>query len=733
MSNSDELLILDDIPGERLKTATWRVLSVDDDEDFQAALAFSLRHATILDRNIELLQARSMAEALKLLARSRDIAVVLVDMVMESEDAGLQLTKAIRTMLGYADTRIVLLTGQPGFAPIDSVMHDYDLSDYCLKSEINRRGIKNILTGVIRSYRDLSKISFARRSLNLILETSNRMVGCRNPRELASIVLDELARILSLDGSGIVCVHDDTSKPFQLDNITIVGATGALGGAVGQSVACLPILETQQAILEALRTGTNRHCSDGMALYFPTHLSIKRYAVFIACQRELESTEHELLKVFIETAARGFGSAHLLGNLETLAFHDKLVDLPNRTALLRQLDRVIKSGACANQSLIKIDIDDFGGVCVTFGREHANKILVAISEVLRAAFPPPLFIARGAPDLFFLLGRDDVITVEAVMAVFEQPLKVEDSEYRISACYALLPSSAITGDAERVMAAASTTMRVAKANGPGSVMLYQPTIEERSREQFKISANLAVATRNKQLYTLVQPQIDMNTGAIIGGELLLRWDLNGSPVPPDVFIPIAERSALIHDVGRLVIGDVLGYLGQLAQRGQTDLVLSINTSPRELAEADYVDRLLRACEQAGVSPARLEIEILESTVMQRFDVACAQLSRFRQAGGRVALDDFGTGMTSLAYLMELPYDRIKIDRRFVHNLCQGDGNQLLAKLVIQLAHSLGKEVLAEGVETPAQVEWLRENGCRFGQGWYYAKALPFDEFLARLG
>jgi len=146
-------------------SAPWRILAVDDDVDFQNALAFSLKDAILLDRPIELTQAFSMSAAARILARGPEFAVVLADVVMETEDAGLRLAKAIREMLGYFDTRIILLTGQPGFAPIDSVMSRYDLSDYCLKSDINRRGIKNILTGSLRAYRDIAAVSFARRSL----------------------------------------------------------------------------------------------------------------------------------------------------------------------------------------------------------------------------------------------------------------------------------------------------------------------------------------------------------------------------------------------------------------------------------------------------------------------------------------------------------------------------------------------------------------------------------------
>lgn len=226
---TDEMpLAYSDEPGDdSIARPTWRILAVDDDADFQEALSFSLQDAFLLDRQIELVKAYSLAEAVRILAKGTEFAIVLVDVVMETEDAGLRLAKAIREMLGYADTRIILLTGQPGFAPIDSVMSRYDLSDYCLKSDINRRGIKNILTGSLRAYRDIAAVSFARRSLNLILETSNRLVGKRSHQEIATIVLAEITRMLSLPAEGLVCVRATEAIPEVPDQILVIGAAGA--------------------------------------------------------------------------------------------------------------------------------------------------------------------------------------------------------------------------------------------------------------------------------------------------------------------------------------------------------------------------------------------------------------------------------------------------------------------------------------------------------------------------
>lgn len=711
-------------------SAPWRILAVDDDVDFQNALAFSLKDAILLDRPIELTQAFSMSAAARILARGPEFAVVLADVVMETEDAGLRLAKAIREMLGYFDTRIILLTGQPGFAPIDSVMSRYDLSDYCLKSDINRRGIKNILTGSLRAYRDIAAVSFARRSLNLILETSNRLVAKRRHEEIANIVLHEITRMLSLPPEGIVCVQSHPTAAVDPREVQVIGAAGRLASLVGTTAAELPNEEIAGALITALQEKHDVSTRDGNVLFFPPHLTFEHYAVYVATGRKLQQTEYELLKVFIDTAARGFGTAKLLNSLERQAFVDPLLDIGNRNAMLREIQRAIDNPESAPQNLLNIDIDNFKGINAAFGSEHATQLLIAVRDAVLKVFYPPHFVARVAPDLFYVIGPAELVHFESAEPIFAEPLTVDGNEYRITACYALVPLAEGGSTPEDILRAANASMRAAKANGPGSRQRYDPALEVEARRRFAISSNLAQALPAKELTTLIQPQIDLNSGRMIGGEVLLRWNHAGKFIPPSEFIPIAEQSALIHKIGQAVIDQTFAALAALTQAGREDLTLSINVSPREFENEDYVTALLARCAAAGIPPSRIELELLETAAMTHFDRICGQLNQFRQAGGSVAIDDFGTGMSSLAYLMELPHDRIKIDRGFIAKLQSGTPSQRLTGMIVDLGRSLNKTVIAEGVETAFQADWLLARGCQQAQGWHYARALKLDEFIA---
>jgi predicted signal transduction protein with EAL and GGDEF domain len=503
-----------------------------------------------------------------------------------------------------------------------------------------------------------------------------------------------------------------------------------LAPLIGSTTAKLPDQEIAVALETALRDERDVNLPSGNVLFFPPHLSFEHYAVYVATGRQLQQTEYELLKVFIDTAARGFGTAKLLNSLERQALVDPLLDIGNRNAMVREIQRAIDTPGAAPQNLLKIDIDNFNGINSAFGSEHAAQLLIAVRDAVQKVFPAPHFLARVAPDMFYVIGPGEQVNFESAEPIFAEPLTVDGNEYRITACYALLSLSDVGNSPEEVLRAINASMRAAKSNGPGSRQHFDPVFEAEARRRFAVSSDLAQALSGQELTTLIQPQIDLSSGRLIGGEVLLRWNHAGKAVPPGEFIPIAEQSALIHKIGQVVIAQTFDALLALAQAGRDDLTLSINVSPREFENGDYVTLLLTRCAAASISPSRIELEVLESAAMTNFDRIRSQLHQFRQAGGSIAIDDFGTGMSSLAYLMELPHDQIKIDRSFIARLDSSEASQRLTRTIIDLGLGLNKVVIAEGVETQAQADWLLAHGCQQAQGWHYARAMALHDFIA---
>ncbi|TVO67156.1 GGDEF/EAL domain-containing response regulator [Denitromonas ohlonensis] len=708
----------------------WRILAVDDDQGFQQALAHALRDLHILGRPLELLQAYSLSEAAHLLGKDRDFAVILADVVMETEDAGLRLVKGVREMLGLHEPRIVLLTGQPGFAPVDEVMETYDLSDYCLKSDLASRGLKNVLTAAIRSYSQLSAVSSARKGLQLILEASNRLTAARTIEQIASAVLVELADLLKVPAEGIVCVEGlDGAEAAPAAEPVIIGAAGRFEAYLKGSLMALPDRSIADSITAAL---TGRHPiarDDFQVLYFPRQHAMADYAVYLATGRPLVAAEHELLGVFAANASKGFGNVALISRLDRMAYEDELLHIPNRAALLREIERLRIGKNGGRHRMLLIDLDNFSGLNDAFGVALGNRILGALIEPLRQAFPPPAMLARVTADLFAVIGPAEQIDSTQAMTVFEQPLRLDNTLYRLTACTTELTLDAVAGNADELLRAAWTSLRAAKQRGPGTRVAYDPDIERQAGERFALMSRLGQDLQRDALFLVFQPQVCLSTGRIVGAEALLRWRTDAGLIPPGEFIPVAEKSVYIHAIGDRVVQQACEALKAIDAAGLNDLPLSVNVSARQFDAPGLAERVAAHCAEAGVELHRLALEITETAAMRNFSQVAQALRAHRAAGGIVAIDDFGTGQSSLEYLRDLPADHLKIDLSFVRHLEQDERCRQIASMIIKLGRSLGVGLIAEGVETRGQADWLRDNGCQTGQGWLFAKPLPLPEFI----
>ncbi|KAA3655047.1 MAG: EAL domain-containing protein [Proteobacteria bacterium] len=731
---SDDALIgfRDEAPPSAAAPASpWRVLAVDDDRGFQQALAHALRDLHILGRPVELQQAYSLSEAAHLLARDRDFAVILADVVMETEDAGLRLVKGVREMLGLHEPRIVLLTGQPGFAPVDAVMESYDLSDYCLKSDLASRGLKNVLTAAIRGYSHLIAVTSARKGLQLILEASNRLTTARTIEQIASAVLVEVADLLRVPAEGIVCVEgQDDTDDAPPGGPVIIGAAGQFETYLKGSLQTLP----DRSIAECIAAALNGHHpiarDDCQVLYFPRQHAMADYAVYLATGRPLEASEHELLGVFAANASKGFGNVALISRLDRMAFEDELLHIPNRAALMREIERLRIGNGGQQQRMLLIDLDDFSGLNDAFGVVLGNRILAALVAPLRQAFPPPAMISRITADLFAIVGPAALIDDTRAMAVFDQPLRLDDTSYRLTACTTQIDLDAVPGSAAELLRAAWTSLRAAKLRGPGSRAAYDPDIERRAGERFAMMSRLGQDLQHDALFLVFQPQVDLATGRIVGAEALLRWRTETGLIPPGEFIPVAEKSVYIHAIGDRVVQQACAALKALDAAGLGTLSISVNVSARQFDAPGLAERVAAHCAEAGVDLRRLALEITETAVMGHFGQVAQALRHYRAAGGSVAIDDFGTGLSSLEYLRDLPADHLKIDLSFVRHLEHDERSRQIARMIIKLGHSLGVGLIAEGIETQGQADWLRENGCQEGQGWLFARPLPLAEFIA---
>ncbi|MFP6847078.1 MAG: EAL domain-containing protein [Pseudomonas sp.] len=729
----EQLAFSDDLTGSASQLV-WRVLAVDDDINFQRATAFALGDMAVLGKRIELIQAFSSREASMLLAEYDDIALVLLDVVMETEDAGLRLVKSLREVIGNRETRVVLLTGEPGLAPAHEVMRDYDINDYWTKSELGADRLLTVLTAAVRGYSQLKVVSSARRGLQMIVESSNALFCSKSTRDLSAKILSEITSLLGLQAEGIVCVRVEDQVLDAAPNARVVSASGRFTNSIDGDLESLQDPQVVAALRRCLLEQQTLNLSDCTVLFFPQYQAGADYACYIASSRTLSSTEMELLKVFSASISRGLHSVALFSRLEEMAYQDDLLAIPNRNALIRMLDMALNSEAKDQRVLVLVDIDNFSGANTAFGTGYGDFILGLVAKRLRDAFDSSVLIARVRDDLFAILGLKEQVCAADIVALFHHHSRAHELGQVHSLSSVTMHLSDFSGSARAALQDALLALKQAKQLGHDQHGIYDPTLQRAHAESYRLLLALRDAVDAGQISVALQPQVDLQTMRVIGVEALARWrNSDGQMVPPLSFIPLAEATGYILLLGDLLMRLALQAAKQLADAGYPQIRVAINVSAPQLLQHDFVERFKSHLVSAGVAPEQVEVEITESVAMRNFDAVCEKLRALRSMGVEVAIDDFGTGFSSLNYLRVLPADRLKIDRSFVLEIGEVSDQQMIAEAIIQIAARVGMQVIAEGVETQQQADWILQHGCRQAQGYLFAKPMAGAELLDWLG
>jgi len=333
-----------------------------------------------------------------------------------------------------------------------------------------------------------------------------------------------------------------------------------------------------------------------------------------------------------------------------------------------------------------------------------------------------------AGDVFGILGRRESLTPEAIHRVFAAPFSIDRVEHPLSTTIGVVHLGDVQGDGSDGIQNAYIALKRAKSSGMGQSAYYSETIANETRARSRMLSDLQRALLSgDQLFTVFQPQYCLVSGRLIGFETLVRWRLaDGSFVPPSDFIPIAEHSSLIVNLGEWVLRNALEAIDHLHRSGHVGLTVAVNVSTVQLRQPNFLAVLDQSLTDSGVDPRNLELEITESAAALGLDQVAGLVKSIRARGIAVAIDDFGTGFSSLSYLDRLAVDRLKIDRAFVRTLDDGSSGRV-TEMIVPLGRHLGMKVLAEGVETRAQLERLRALGCDEIQGYLIAKPMPLPE------
>jgi diguanylate cyclase (GGDEF)-like protein/PAS domain S-box-containing protein len=424
-----------------------------------------------------------------------------------------------------------------------------------------------------------------------------------------------------------------------------------------------------------------------------------------------------------------------------LAYHDQLTGLPNRAMLSDHLMVAVARAKRTRMSaaLLCLDVDDFKLVNDSLGHTVGDELLTAVAQRLEQGGRHADVLARAGGDEFFLLlpdlpedGEGSALTAaKRVTAAFQDPFEIAGAELHVSVSVgvSLFPRDA--ADADELLRHADAAMYQAKRDARAGFALYTPSADD-PLERLNLTARLRKALKGGDLVLHYQPIFSLAEDKPVGVEALIRWnDPVRGLVPPAEFIPAAEHSGLIEPIGEWVLDEVCRQSAEWSRLGLKPSV-SVNASPRELRRPEYVEALARALARRGVDPSSIIVEVTESAAMDESGTGHRMLSRLQELGVSTAIDDFGEGFSSLSRLREMPVERLKIDRSFMREVPDDDEPTAVIQAIIQLAEALGREVVAEGVETEEQRRFLLDQGCPLAQGFHLCRPLPADEVTALL-
>lgn len=716
-------------PSARNESA-WRVLVVDDDQEVHDATGFALRNTSILGRPLTLLHAYSAREAREVLQREPDLAVVLLDVVMESEDAGLGLVKVIRQELGMSAVRVILRTGQPGYAPELQVIRDYDINDYKTKSELTHTRLITFLTAAIRSYQQIHTINQNRRGLELIIGAVADLMERSALSSFAEGVLTQMTALLDLPLNAIVCAQK--GSPFnnaEPDRLYVIGAAGRLAYAISQPLETLREPDVVAAIDACLSAREHRFGLDYTVLFLRS--SNQEAAVYIHAGAALTESDRRLLEVFAANITACFGNLRLVERLNFVAYHDALTGLANRSGFLLELD----SATSPSETVALVDVDHFTDTNDGLGHEVGNQLLCALAQRLRRELSPACRVARVGSDLFGVIGPGSEVCPERLFPIFDAPFWAGEHLLPVTVTLGLeqVPEGGVSGSV--LLRQTNIALNQAKKNLYARHHYFTQDMEDDTRQRLDVIRLLRQDFRAGQLAVWFQPQVSLVDGQVRGMEALLRWpgghaSGSGFVATPSVFIPLAEYSGLYVDIGDWVLDQACDAFKTLRQLPGAPQRVSVNVSMPQFRIAGFVERVVAILDSHGLPPTALELEVTESIAMDEPKVVMSSLQALRQMGVRVAMDDFGTGYSSLGQLQALPIDCLKIDRVFVCEIGSKHptGKQgMFAETIVALGRKLGMEIVAEGVETEEQARFLADLGCDLAQGFLYATPMPATE------
>jgi diguanylate cyclase (GGDEF)-like protein len=564
------------------------------------------------------------------------------------------------------------------------------------------------------------------------------------------------ARQLRDSRTGVGTSRDDAADPEDVFETHVNAAISGVGGLVtvsqreirsdlaatrrinrAQSLVALVALLSSLAVaalltrrLAAAALRPIHRLTQAARAFGSGHLA---HRVAVTSSREL----HEMADTFNRMAV-ALQEQH--DQLEQQAFTDSLTGIPNRALFedraRHALDRTLRTSE--RVAVLMIDLDDFKLVNDGLGHASGDELIAAAAQRISEATRPSDTVARLGGDEFAVLlesvrGLDDALTAaERIRVLFAAPFDLNGAEVVVSPSIGIAMAQDSI-DAEELLRRADLAMYRVKARGKDGSAFFDPAMEDRAVDRLEVLNGLRKAVERNELVVHYQPIVDLESGTVVAAESLMRWDRPGHGlVPPLDFIPFAEETGLILPMGAWILKEACTQAREWQEPGAAPVMVGVNVSARQLMDPDFEHIVSRTLAETGLEPGTLVLEVTESSVMQNPELTIPKLDRIVQSGVLLTLDDFGEGHSSLSHLQRLPVQGLKVARPFVKGLADPHGDSRLVRGIIELAHSLELNLVAEGIELTEQRDALDALGCRLGQGFLFARPLELPAFRALL-
>ncbi|MBF0273211.1 MAG: EAL domain-containing protein [Magnetococcales bacterium] len=839
----------------------WTILIVDDDQDVHTLTRMVLRDLVFAGMGVTFLSAYSAAEAIPILAANPDIAVMLLDVVMETDQAGLDLVRQVRDTMHNRFVRIILRTGQAGQAPEPRVITEYDINDYRDKSDLTSQKLITAVTVALRAWRDLKTIEHLVTSLRRERESlaraqriahlgnwewdilQDRMICSEEARRIAghseeTDINGALATFLAIthpedrdkveqairkalsdhlpfefdhrvtrpdgqvrwihemgevvkDPNGktlrVVGTMHDLTEQREAETRLKIAATvfeGAMEEAEARMLLTTKVFENAvEGVMVTDRKGVIHSINPAFSVItgYESEEALGKTPGILRSgihdetfysaiwndilgevgawrgeiwNRRKNGEAHPVWETITTIRDRNNAIIHFVAVFQDLTaikrseeallfrtYHDSLTGLPNRALFQDRLRQAIgQAGRTDDKVLVLIfDLDLFKNVNNSLGHTVGDRILKGVADRLRHFVREGDTVSRLGGDTFgFILreirsSQDVGVVVRKLADALSKPFYVDDQELFVSASMGVTLYPDDGEDADLLIRNADMAVSRAKLAGRDTCHYYAPAMGAEAERRLLLEHDLRQGLERDEFLLFYQPKVELRTGRITGMEALVRWrHPRDGMVSPVEFIPVAEESGLILPLGARILKMACLQTRKWHDAGFAELKVAVNLSIRQFRQADLLKEVQTALEESGLHPNALELEVTETLMMENLDDIVAILTRLKAMGPSVAVDDFGVGHSSLTYLKKLPIDVLKIDQSFVRDLTLDSDDAAIVTAILALGRSLRLKVVAEGVETPDQLAFLRREGCDQFQGYLFSRPLETEAFTRLL-